>query len=93
MYKECTSFDFSCYQYNLFLALQNFGLWLMEIFLDGIVSLVAMVPAPPGLDDFPTINIPDTAGWILSVTNAEFGFNLLIGAMMWRFVLKVLLGR
>lgn len=93
MLKDCDFLDFNCYQYNLIVVLQSWGMSILKLFLDSVVSITSLIPAPTFLDALPTINIPQTISWVLTITNAELGFNLIMGAMIWRFIFKIVTGR
>ena len=64
--------------------------WILEQILLALVALLALIPVPDWLSNAsPAIQaLFDTFGWGLGIIQAEFGFSVVISALIIRFIIR-----
>lgn len=86
-YKECSFTDVGCHTDNAFIALERFFAWVWDGVLNGIASMLELIPVPDFLQN-QTLTIPDGVAWFAGALELDAGLPILVGAWAARFLVR-----
>ena len=72
---------------------QSFFFWWYEMGLTFAIFLIEIIPVPDFLANMPTYQLPSAVLWVLAPFELVFGLSIMSGAIISRFVIKLMLFR
>lgn len=88
MANQCYWYNPTCWLDSLIESLKDLFLYIWDLFLSGLASLIEAIPTPSFLMDLTGLELPETVIWLASMFQLDFGLTVITSAYTFRFILR-----
>tara|TARA_A100001391_G_scaffold68654_1_gene43891 strand:+ start:4748 stop:5038 length:291 start_codon:yes stop_codon:yes gene_type:complete len=84
----CAFYDVGCWTGHFVDGVNDFVLWLLEMLLGSVISVIEAIPVPGWLDQAASVSLPDSMLWLSGILQLPFGMTVFVSAYTLRFLIR-----